>query len=235
MRNIITVIIIAISSAVAVEAASPQRHVINVGTFTELNVKHSVNVDYRSNPDSAGMATFVASADMVNVVMFRNNGKGKLQIELDIDPEQEQPLPTVVVYSRYLTKIENSGDSTVRAFSVNAGPKFTATLMGNGRLSIRDLETDEVNAKQLTGRGQIALSGNCRKASLSCTGAGAIQADDLHAVEVNVSVVGPVTVGCYVSERLSVKGMGTGKVYYAGHPRTIRNRSAGPKLIDMEQ
>lgn len=231
MRHTILILLAAV--AMAASAAPKQRHTIKVGHFTELNVRHSVNVDYRSNPDSAGLAVFEAAPEAVNTVMFKNNGKGRLQIEVDAEPEET--LPTVTVYSSYLTKIENSGDSTVRAFKVNAGPKFMATLMGNGRLSIRDIETDEVTAKQLTGRGQLALTGRCRKASLNCTGVGAIQADNLRAQEVSVSIVGPVSVGCCATELLSVKGMGPGKVYYAGNPRTIKNRSAGPTLINIEE
>lgn len=212
-----------------------QRHSVEVGNFTEVNVKHSINVDYRSCPDSAGLAVFEAPASMANVVMFKNNGKGKLTIEIDVDPEQTNPLPTVHIYSHFLTKIENSGDSTVRAFDVNAGPKFSATMVGNGRLSIRDIKTDELSGKQLTGRGQLAISGECRKASLNCTGVGAIQADNLKAREVSATVVGPVSLGCYAWETLVVKGTGPGTVYYSGNPAKLRNRSLGPKLVAIPE
>lgn len=235
MRHFLT--LLNILAAVTVAAAQTlQRHTINVGHFTELNVKHSINVDYRANADSAGLAVFVAPPEMVNAIAFKNNGKGKLAIETQIDPSQAgRSIPTITVYSRYLTKIENSGDSTVRAFSVNAGPKFSATLMGNGRLSIRDIQADEISAKQLTGRGQLALSGECRKASLSCAGVGAIQADNLKATDVSITIGGPVTVGCYVTGVLSIKGLGPAKIYYGGNPTSIRDRSAGPTLIDIEE
>lgn len=234
MRIIALTLTALLAGALTASALSPRHHAVEVGHFTELNVRHSINVDYRANPDSAGLAVFEADDDMVNAVMFRNNGKGKLQIEIDVDKDNDRPLPTVTVYSRYLTKIENQGDSTVRAFDVNAGPRFSATLIGNGRLSVRDIATDEVSAKQLTGRGQLALSGTCRKASLSCTGVGAIQADNLEARDVAVTVVGPVAVGCYVTGTLSVKGMGPGKVYYAGSPAKVVNRSAGPTLTPLD-
>ena len=234
MRHTILTIIIMLTTIVSASAQAMQRHVISVGPFTELNVKHSVNVDYRNNPDSAGLAVFSAPPSMVNAVMFKNNGKGKLSIEVDADPTQTSGLPTVIVYSRYLTKIENLGDSTVRAFNVNAGPRFSATQMGNGRLSIRDITADEITAKQHTGRGQLALSGSCRKASFSCTGVGAIQADNLKADDVSISIGGPVTVGCYATGALSIKGLGAANIYYGGNPKAVRNRSAGPKLSPIE-
>lgn len=234
MRNTILTLSLLLAAFMTGGAQTIQHHEVKVGNFTELNVKHSINVDYHSNPDSAGYAVFEAPVSMVNAVMFKNNGKGKLSIELDVDPEQAGQLPTVHIYSQFLTKIENSGDSTVRAFNVNAGPKFSATLIGNGRLSIRGVRTDELSGKQLTGRGQLAISGECRKASLSCTGVGAVQADNLKASEVSATVVGPVTLGCHATETLVVKGTGPGKVYYGGNPRNIRNRSLGPKLINIE-
>ncbi len=224
-----------LTATITAVGQSLQRHTVNVGHFTELNVKHSINVDYRTNADSAGMAVFVARPEMANAISFKNNGKGKLAIETQLDQSQQTGLPTVIIYSRYLTKIENSGDSTVRAFNVNAGPKFTATQMGNGRLSIRDIQADEISAKQLTGRGQLAMSGECRKVSLSCAGVGAIQADNLHADDVSISIGGPVTVGCYVTGTLSVKGLGPAKIYYSGNPKSIRNRSAGPTLINIDE
>ena len=235
MRLHLTILVSLIVGVGALAAQTLQRHTVSVGHFTELNVRHSINVDYRSNPDSAGLAVFIARPEMANAISFKNNGKGKLAIETQLDPSQTAGIPTITIYSRYLTKIENSGDSTVRAFKVNAGPKFTATQMGNGRLSIRDIQADEVSAKQLTGRGQLALSGECRRASLSCAGVGAIQADNLHAQDVTITIGGPVTVGCYATGVLAVKGLGPAKIYYGGHPTAIRNRAAGPTLIDIEE
>jgi len=206
-----------------------QYHVVDVGDFTNLRVVNAVNVDYKSNPDSAGLAVFHAPAELVNTIMFINNGKGKLSIELDIVSIDKRELPTITVYSRFLTSIENLADSTVRAFNVNAGPKFKARLEGNGRLSLRNVYTDEVTAKVFTGRGQLAIDGRCTKASLSCTGPCTIQADQLTASKVSATVNGTGSIGCNASEELTVKGAGSGTVYHAGEPH-VKNRSIGIKI-----
>lgn len=233
MRHTILTLTLLFTIVISSRAQTLQHHKITVGNFTEINVKHSINVDYRSNPDSAGVAVFDASPSMTNVVMFKNNGRGKLTIELQLDSAQTGSLPTIHVYSRYLTKIENSGDSTVRVFNPNVGPKFSATCYGNGRLSIRDISTDEVSAKQLAGNGQLAVSGECQKATLNCAGSGAIQADNLRANEVTAKVFGPVTLGCFARETLVVIGTGPSKIYYGGNPQHLRNRSLGPSLINI--
>lgn len=222
-------------SVLTVAAQAIQHHVVNVGDFTHLRVVNAVNVDYKSHPDSAGMAVFDAPVDLVNAILFINNNKGKLSIEVDIAGVADaRRLPTVTVYSRFLTNIENVADSTVRAFNVNAGPKFKARLEGNGRLSLRGIDSDEIGAKVFTGRGQLAIDGRCTKASLSCSGPCAIQADRLEARKVSATVNGPCTIGCNASEELTVKGMGPGTVYYVGSP-LVKNRSISAKIKSLAE
>ncbi len=206
-----------------------QRHVVNVGDFTSLRVAKAINVDYKSDPDSAGIAVFRAPVDLVNAIMFTNNDKGRLSVEIDLTETNSRHLPTVTVYSKFLTSIENLADSTVRAFNINAGPKFKARLEGNGRLSLRDIDTDEVTAKVFTGRGQLAIDGRCTKASLSCTGPGSIQADQLSSDKVNATLTGTGSIGCNPTAELTVKGTGPGTVYHTGKSE-IKNRSIGCKI-----
>lgn len=216
-------------------AQNLQHHVVEVGDFTQLVVNNGINVDYCSVADSAGLAVFDAPAALTNYIQFKNNGRGKLEIDIELNEDNQYPrdLPTVKIYSRFLTNIENSADSTVRAMSVNAGPKFKAVLIGNGRLSLKDLYTDDLTAKIMTGRGQLAISGKTQKAHLSITGVGAIQADELDASEVTATVTGPCTIGCKATESLTVKGMGPGTVYYAGQPKIIKNRSISGKIKSL--
>lgn len=229
MKHIISTILIMLTAINGALAQEIQRHAVNVGDFTSLRVAKAINVDYKSNPDSAGTAVFQAPVDLVNAIMFTNNGKGRLSIEIDMTETNTRQLPTVTVYSRFLTSIENLADSTVRAFNVNAGPKFKARLEGNGRLSLRGIDTDEVTAKVFTGRGQIAIDGRCAKASLSCTGPGSIQADQLTADNVNATLTGTGSIGCNPTTELTVKGTGPGTVYHTGEPE-IKNRSIGCKI-----
>lgn len=229
---------IALALCAATTAASAQtaakHHVLRVGDFTKLTVVNALNVNYKSHPDSAGMAVFDAPADMVNAVMFSNNGKGKLTVTTDVaDRRQQRPLPVVTVYSRSLVYIENRGDSTVRASDINAGPKFKASLEGNGRLAIHHINANEVNGKVFTGRGQLAIDGRCTKARLTCYGVGTIQADGLEATDVTATVNGTCDIGCCATGTLTVQGTGPGTVYYLGTPALIKNRSINAKTSPL--
>ncbi|MDE7146538.1 MAG: DUF2807 domain-containing protein, partial [Duncaniella sp.] len=141
-------------------------------------------------------------------------------------------MPLVTVYSEYLTKVENSGDSTVRVLSVARGPKFSATLIGNGRLAVRDVKSTEVNGKIATGNGTLVLDGSCERANISFMGTGVIQADGLKAQQVSVKASGTGSIGVWAVKTLSLVGAGSTKVYYKGEPE-IKNRTVGIKAVQI--
>lgn len=199
---------------------------INVKDFTELKVTDGINVDYRCSPDSAGMAVFEATDEMSSLIIF-DSDKDKLKIQLGSRENIPAHLPTVTVYSRYLASVENDGDSLVRVLSMAPGPKLKVKLIGNGRLSARDIQVNTVSAKMTAGKGTITLTGNAENASYSLIGKGNINADMLRAAEVKCKVSGG-TIGCNATETLTVYGAG-GRVYYSGEP-TVKNKALGVKI-----
>ena len=181
--------------------------------------------------DSAGLAVFTSLPEKASAFIF-NNKKGKLSMQISTESVGMKDMPTVTVYSKYLTKVENSGDSTVRVLSVAKGPKFAATLMGNGRLAIRNIEMVEVNGKIATGNGTLVLDGSCEKANYTFMGTGVIQADGMKAELVSVKASGTGSIGVWAVSKLSIMGAGSTKVYYKGNPE-IKNRSVGIKATQM--
>lgn len=212
-------------------------YTLDVHDFTQLKVDNSINVDYVCNPDSAGMATFDTTDALASLLIFSNNNKGVLTIELNTDGYKYHGLPTIRVYSSFLTKIENSGDSLVRVLSVAPCPEFSATLIGNGRLSVHDIRSTTVSGIIRTGCGTLVLNGECSKANFRNTGTGSIQADGLKARTVVCKMVGTGPIGCSVSDELAIQGMGSGKVYYRAlngiDNILLKNRAIGIKAIDI--
>ncbi|MDE5649880.1 MAG: DUF2807 domain-containing protein, partial [Duncaniella sp.] len=195
MKRVFTPIIMIIA-ALALNAQSLTKYELNVGEFNELKVVDGINVDYRCNPDSAGLAVFTSLPDKASAFIF-NNKKGKLTMQISTESVGVKDMPLVTVYSEYLTKVENSGDSTVRVLSVARGPKFSATLIGNGRLAVRDVKSTEVNGKIATGNGTLVLDGSCERANISFMGTGVIQADGLKAQQVSVKASGTGSIGVW--------------------------------------
>lgn len=206
---------------------------LDVKDFDELKVTDGINVEYFSDASRAGKVAFEATSDVANAIIFEPNKKGKLEIKLATRDIVFKNLPTVRVYSSYLTKVENSGDSTVSVASVKCGPKFEAKLIGNGALRIDNVDTSRLNASLSTGKGTITITGRASLAKLNLTGTGEIDALGLHATDAEVKLIGTGWVKCDVESDLNVTGMGTGTVSFKGNPITrVKALSVKVKRIE---
>lgn len=238
MKKFILTIVTAAMAAASLFAAEPidnsvRKYEIAVSDFTALKVIEGVTVEYRASADSAGFARFTTTPEMASLLMFSNN-KQTLEIQLSTDGVNYTGLPVVTVYSRFLTKVENSGDSLVRVATVEPTPAFRARLIGNGQISIRNIDTNYLDASLETGNGVMAISGSAAKAKYSLIGTGSIQADDVTSVDVKCSMLGTGYVQCTATDVLTVSGASSGKVYYKGTPK-IKNRSIGVKVLAIEE
>lgn len=218
-------------TALASEPLALQTH-----DFQELRVRGPLNVEYFNSPDSAGLILISGAAEE-QLSWVEANGSGrKLTLRLRMPDEQNvtpQNLPSVRVYSSYLTKVDNEGDSTVIVNKPAAGARFSARIIGNGRISVRNIKAGEVEGTVLSGNGIVALSGDANKASLKVTGAGVIQADALRATEAFTWCTGTGTIGVWAVKNLTIKGVGSGTVYVKGTP-DIKQKTMGVKLQMIE-
>ena len=231
MKHVILLSLLFISIFAVAEEKT--KYELDLKDFIELKVTDGINVDYICNPDSAGKVIFETIPELAGQIMFVP-GNEKLEIQLAPDEnEKYKDLPTITVYGTFLTKVENSGDSTVRILSVAPGAKFKARLIGNGRIAVRNIEAMSVDASIDTGNGSITIYGKTDGATLKSTGKGNIQADGLIANIVKCSLWGTGSIGCTALESLSILGAGSGKVYYKGSPK-IRNRSLGVKTLPID-
>ncbi len=226
-----------LSAVAAILAATPAQaadYKLNVSPFDELQVVNDINVVYRCSTDSAGYVRFSCEPELSSMVLFSNN-KNKLKIELadDVTEAQKQRLPTVTVFSAFLGKVENSGDSTVYVDTPSPASTFKARVVGNGTLIARGLRATTIEGKISTGHGHLVLSGEAQTVKLNNTGTGTIEAGGIKAVTGRCSIYGTGSVDCWVTNELTVMGLGSGKIYLKGSP-TIKNRTLGIKIIPVE-
>lgn len=205
---------------------------IDVLDFSELKVSDAIPVIYQQNSDSAGWATFQATPQMISAVTFANKD-GRMELRLNDHLVSPGVVPTVTIYSSFLTKIENNGDSTVTALTLAKAPAFTAILQGNGRLVIHDIQANNVEGFLKTGNGTLVLQGQCNQAKIKFMGAGTVQADNLQAVDVSVSASGTGQVGVWPQKILRVKGVGSTTIYYRGTPEIKKSLVVGLKLKQL--
>lgn len=233
MKKFLFLLISVIGLSQAELSAARYPYHLKFDEFHELKVVDGINVDYICDKEKAGNIEFEADSTVASAVMF-TPGKGKLSISLAIRDTAYQNLPTIRVYSSFLSSVKNEGDSTVRVIAPAPCPKFQAKLIGNGRLIVHELEATEVVADIISGHGTITLSGNVTMAKLSVTGAGDIQSDALHAKEGSATVTGTGAISCWVTEKLSVGGLGSGKVSYRDKPEIKKKFLSKVKLIPLD-
>lgn len=217
-------------------AEEVHRYELQVGDFNRLVLDDGINVEYICSEDSAGIAVYETSRSIADQLIFNYEKQGRLLIQKQFHGEGElmEGLPVVRVYSKFLTQVQNNGDSTLMVRSVAACPEFKATLIGNGRLVVKDIHCNKFDGAIKTGNGQLVVSGKCEKVSLSNTGVGSIQADGLEAREASCRFFGTGTTGVWATDLLTIKGMFPGKLYYKGASGKIKNYSMGVKIYQMD-
>lgn len=226
IKKFITLLTLTFAFMTEAIAANPETYRVSVGDFIELQVVDDINVVHRCVADSAGIATFTATSEIVPAIVFSNN-KNKLKVEINSDILPiGYALPTVTVYSNFITKVENSGDSTVVVESPTPESNFKARVIGNGTIIASNIHATQTEGNLDTGKGHIVFSGMTRSINLKNIGTGRIEAGGLQAESGTVTILGTGPVDCFVTGELNVRGMGTGKVYVKGNP-TLKKRTIG--------
>lgn len=213
-------------------SAQGRLYSVETGDFEEVRIQNSVNVIYLETSDSIGIATFTADDETSQALVFENK-KGKLTISLQPRTfNREHPIPTVTIRSKSIKVATNEGDSLLIINYKYPKESFRVKQIGNGLMSVRNFHGKEIKAVQSFGAGRITINGTCDKAILDNTGQGIIQAGGLKAVEAVCYIMGTGNIDCNVTDDLSVKGLGSGTVFYSGSPKNIRNRGLGLKVIE---
>ena len=228
--------IIVLMVAVLMADAQTTRHEVKVGNFTRLALIDDINVNYRCNADSAGLAVIYCPQEIADHLMFNLSNKGRLSIQIDDMYEQLPQLPTITVYSSSLEEAENGGDSTLRVTGLPPMKYFKVRNTDNGKVIVRGVRASQLELQILSGKGKIIADGSCDDLSLRLIGTGEIQADQVVATDVSCRIMGTGSMGCHVNDgELKVSGSGTGKVYYKGTPSKVTVRKLGTiKAIPME-
>lgn len=202
-----------------------------VGNFKDLKIENNVNVVYTHSNDTIGKVRYTGTSDFDNAFIF-SNSNGCLRIQVNTEDLGKPGLPILYVSSNNLEKVENYSDYNLRVESNIAADTFSASLIGNGSITISDVDATNVQAKITAGMGTINISGECVNADFKLTGAGTIQANMLKAQNVNCSILGGGSIATYPIRTLNVKGIGSTRILYRGHP--VIKRRGGGKLIPCD-
>lgn len=207
--------------------ASARTYEVKTGEFSRLKVPDHLHVVHECNADKAGTAHYDCPDGMADAVMFTVKGH---DLKIQISPDfigQEDKMPVIYVYSELLDEVESSSSKEVKVSKVPKCVEFKAVLMGNGTLSVDNLDAGKVVGVIMTGNGTLNLTGQTSDALLKLAGTGEIRANELDSKKVTCHVLGTGNIHCHPIDKLILKGLGTTKVYYTGNPKEIKKQGIG--------
>lgn len=221
--------------------ATAETRRFKVDRFQKVNVNGPLNVDCVYSPDSVGIVIVDATTpEQISWVEATTRGD-ELKLRLILPDDMRSGLtpvapglPSVKVYTNYLTSVENDGDSTLRVLTAVNVPSFNARLMGNGRLSVRGISADKLKAVLFSGRGIMVLHGQADRATYALTGVGTIEADGVTCREAKVRLNGTGSIGVHATQKLTLSGSGPGTVYSKGTPEIKKKLSVAVKLQPID-
>lgn len=208
-----------------------KEYTFDMRQFSTLCVQDNVNVVYNCSNDSVAKVTYKSLPEFENAFFFTNE-RGTLKVQVNSEDMDKPGLPTLYISSAHLVKIENYSDGIVNIESVANCDSFTASLVGNGLISVNNIIARSVKGAITTGMGKIILSGRCDDAMLKMTGAGTIKADRLKSINTTCKIFGGGQIYSFTTGHLTTKGIGSTKIYYRGHPEI--SKKGGGKLIQMD-
>jgi hypothetical protein len=96
-----------------------------------------------------------------------------------------------------------------------------------------NIKNDDFNINA-SGAGTIQVSGETTKLNIDISGAGEVDAKDLHAQNVSIDSSGAAEADVYASEELHIHVSGAGNVNYYGNPKTVTEDRSGAGTISKK-
>ena len=212
---------------------SAKTYTMEIGQFEKLKVNGDINVIYKNLPDSTGFARYVAPEGFDNAFNITVKADGSLKVEPATYKWGDRELPTLYLYSDFLTSVESYSNQNVVVTGVAPCASFNVNEVGNGTITVDYVRSNNVTAQISTGNGSIYISGECVNAKFQMVGAGLISADQLRAENVKCRILGTGNIGCWPIDNLNVSGIGTTKIYYKGRPNI--KKTGGGKLFELPE
>jgi len=138
----------------------------------------------------------------------------------------------IYITAKNLSELTVSGSVKMACDSVFRTDKLIIETDNSGNINLNmDLEDLEVITK---GSGLLKLVGRSANFNINLKGAGAIEAFDLQAKNIDANIKGAGTCEVSVSEKLFGEVSGSGKLFYKGNPKKVQTNNTGTGIIQTK-
>lgn len=180
----------------------------NINSFEKLEIGglYSVKIEVGKNPSLK-----IQAEENLLPLIKTNVVDGTLIIESKkgLNPRREIK---ILVTTPNLNFIDVSGANNVQIYNINE-------------------EMFEVN---LSGAGSIYLNGNVNKLIADLSGAGSIEAKELKANDVEISVSGAASANVFAKQSIDASVSGVGSINYYGNPSKVNTNISGVGSINRK-
>jgi hypothetical protein len=104
---------------------------------------------------------------------------------------------------------------------------------GASDITASGIKTDEFNV-EASGAGSIELAGETKTLEVGMSGVGELDAKELHAQNVKVTISGAAHADVYATEALQANVSGAGNVNYYGNPKSVSEDTNGAGTISKK-
>jgi hypothetical protein len=171
-------------------------------------------------------AVDISGAYNVEIVVQK---EPSLEIEGD---DNLLPLVTTDVHDGVLEISNSKSYSTKHEMNLRISVPSLDAISSSGAsdIAISGVTSDGFSI-DVSGAGHLQVSGEAKSLEIKQSGAGDVDAKDLHAAKVNVHSSGAASADVYASEELRASVSGAGNVNYYGDPKTVNKETSGAGSI----
>jgi len=159
------------------------------------------------------------------VINLTSQEKKSLEISGD---DNIVPLITTEVKNNtlYIKSIKDYDPQSKLQINVS-NPNFEKLVFaGAGEATLSKIMNERLEV-MVSGAGEVKASGETKEAAITLTGAGMIDAKDLHAIKTKVSSTGVGSIDVYAAEQLDANATGVGDINYYGNPKYVNKQATG--------
>jgi hypothetical protein len=201
------------------------------GTFT--NIKCSGSYDAQVTQGSPASIKIEADDNLLPYIITQVNGN-----ELHIHTRDDVNIKPSAKIKLYITtdKIEAfslSGNGDVSSTNkLTGGDHLDLDISGSGNMHF-DVNTPTIHSN-ISGTGDIYITGETRNSRIDIAGSGNYHAEDLKAENASVHIAGSGDARLFADSTLDINIAGVGNVYYKGNASITQNIAGSGKIKRIE-
>ncbi len=197
----------------------------DVKDFTAIHASLAADI-YLTQADSF---SFVAEGRSKLIKLLETqviNGVLKIRLDRDCDIWDNMEKLTIHISAPSFENIDFSGAGKIQSENKLTSKTLSILMSGANNLHFRDVEIEQLSV-ELSGVGNIDISGKATQATIGLSGTGNIDVLDLVIQDAHCHISGLGKLSCNVQNDLEAAVSGMGSIRYRGEPKSLRKNVSG--------